>query len=173
MEILDLYDGRKNKLNKTYIRNDGEPKIGEYKQSVHVWIINNKEKLLIERRSFNMRKNPGKWAFVGGVPDTGETSLEGAIREVKEELGIELKQRDIELLISLKREHDFVDVWIAKDDTELEDIIMQESEVSEVKWVSIDELEKLINNGEFVPSINLYYELFKKLLYKYYLKNNK
>ena len=42
MEVLDLYDGRKNKLNKTYIRNNGEPKVGEYKQSIHIWLINNK-----------------------------------------------------------------------------------------------------------------------------------
>ena len=171
MEVLDLYDGRKNKLNKTYIRNNGEPKVGEYKQSIHIWLINNKGELLIEKRSMTMRSNPGKWAFVGGVPDAGESSLEGAIREVKEELGIELKQNNVELLISFKREHDFVDVWVAQDNTELKDVILQKSEVSNAEWVTIDKLEKIIDDGEFVPSINLYYDLFKKLLYKSYISN--
>ena len=43
---------------------------------------------------------------------------------------------------------------------------MQESEVSESKWVNLVELDEIIRNGEFVPAINLYYDLFKKLLEK-------
>ena len=43
---------------------------------------------------------------------------------------------------------------------------MQEEEVSESKWVTPTELDQIINNGEFVPAINLYYDLFKKILGK-------
>ena len=115
-----------------------------------------------------MKKNPGKWAFIGGMPVEGETSIEGAIREVKEEMGIELYANDMELLITFRREHDFVDVWIAKNNTKIEDITLQESEVDEAKWVTLQKLENMMAEGEVVPSINLYYELLKKLLYKCY-----
>lgn len=168
MEILDLYDGRKNKLDKTFIRGNGEPKIGEYKQSIHIWIINDKNELLIEKRNHNMRSHPGKWSFIGGVPDTGESLLEGAIREAKEELGINLEKDKVEFLLSFRREHDFVDVWITRNNIDLKDMKLQETEVSDAKWVSLQSIKELINKNEFVPSINLYWDLFQKLLDKNY-----
>ena len=53
MEIMDLYDNKKRKLNKTMAREDGEPAEGEFRLSVHVWIINEEGKLLIQKRNEN------------------------------------------------------------------------------------------------------------------------
>jgi len=172
MESIDLYDNKRNKLNKNFIRESGEPQNGEYKQGIHLWVMNSKREFLIEKRSNTMKNNPGKWAFIGGVPISGETSLEGALREAREELGIKLDIQKVELIISFKREHDFVDVWLAQSNVDLKDIVMQETEVSDVKWVSLEKLEELISKGDFVPSINLYYDLFIKLLYKCHFVEN-
>ena len=166
MEILDLYDNKKNKIDKTLIRESGEPSDGEFKLSIHLWIINSNGEFLIQKRSASRKANPNKWAFIGGAVDFGEESYQGAIREAKEEMGINLDSNDVEFLLGFKREHDFVDVFIAKSDTDIKDVKMQESEVSESKWVKPMELDKLIRNREFVPAINLYYDLFKKLLEK-------
>lgn len=165
MEIIDLYNGKREKLNKTCLRQE-EPKEGEYKLSVHVWFLNSKGELLIQKRNENLKRNPGKWAFTGGVVDSEETSLEGAIRESKEEMGININKDKIELLLSFKRERGFVDVWLVKDNFDINSLILQKNEVSEVKWVSIKELEHLINSKQFVKSIELYYDLFIKLLEK-------
>lgn len=165
MEIIDLYNKKRERLDKTIIREE-EPKDGEYKLSVHVWFLNSKGELLIQKRNENLKRNPGKWAFTGGVVDSGETSVEGAIRETKEELGIKVNENNIELLLSFKREHGFVDVWIVKDDIDINNIVLQESEVVEVKWVSIKELQQLIDRDQFVKSIGLYYDLLIKLLIK-------
>ena len=166
MEILDLYDNKKNKMGKTLIRESGEPLDGEFKLSIHLWIINSNGEFLIQKRSSSRKANPNKWAFTGGAVDSGEESYQGAIREAKEEMGINLDSNDVEFLLGFKREHDFVDVFIAKSDTDIKDVKMQESEVSESKWVNLVELDEIIRNGEFVPAINLYYDLFKKLLEK-------
>lgn len=168
MEIIDLYDARKNKLNKKIDRETGDIKEGEYKQSVHVWIINDNKQFLIEKRSHSMKINPDKWAFVGGVVEQGENSLDGAIRETKEELGIEINPIDFELIISFKRKVDFVDVWIAFKNCNIEKLKLQKVEVQDAKWVNIDELEELIKNNEFVPAINLYYDFFKEMLKTFY-----
>lgn len=166
MEILDLYDNKKKKIGKVLDREQGEPSIGEYKLSAHLWIVNSNGQFLIQKRSQNRKANPNKWAFTGGAIDSGETPEDGAIREAKEELGIELDLETLELLITFKRESDFVDVWLAKSDVEIEHIKIQEDEVSESKWVSLKELNEIIKNGDFVPAINLYYDLFIKLLVK-------
>lgn len=165
MEIINLYNKKREKLEKTITRED-EPSDGEYKLSVHVWILNNNGEILIQKRNENLKRNPGKWAFTGGAVDFGEESIDGAIREVKEELGISINENKIELLLSFKRERGFVDVWLVKEDIDIDNIILQKDEVSEVKWVKIKELEELINSDKFVKSIELYYDLFIKLLIK-------
>ncbi len=166
MERMNLYNNKKELLNKEFIRESGEPQDGEYKLSTHVWIINNKKEFLIQKRSSSRKNNPSKWAFTGGAADYGETSLEGALREVEEELKVKSAKENIELILSLKREHDFVDVWLIKQNVDINDVFIQEEEVSEVKYVTINELESMIKNGEFVPAVNLYFETFKKLLEK-------
>lgn len=166
MEIINLYDNKKHKLEKTLIRENGEPSEGEFKLSVHLWIMNDAGEFLIQKRSCNRKANPNKWAFIGGAVDLNEESYQGAIREAREEMGISLNPENVEFLLGFKREHDFVDVFLAKDNTNINDIKMQEDEVSESKWVSPSELSQIINNGDFVPVINLYYDLFKKLLEK-------
>lgn len=166
MEIIDLYNKKKEKLNKTFIREQGEPELGEYKLSVHVWILNNKGELLIQKRNENLTRNPGKWAYTGGAVDTKETSLQAALRETEEELGIEVDNDKIEFLLSFKREHGFVDVWLIKEDIDIKDIKLQENEVSEVKWVAIKELEELMEKEKFVKALGIYYDTFKKLLNK-------
>ena len=165
MEIIDLYNSKREKINKTCLRTE-EPENGEYKLSVHVWFLNSKGELLIQKRNKNLKRNPDKWAFTGGVVDSEETSLEGAIRETKEELGIDINRNKIELLLSFKREHGFVDVWLIKDDFNINELTLQKSEVSECKWVSIKELKYLIDSEQFVKSVELYYDLFIKLLEK-------
>ena len=115
-----------------------------------------------------MKINPDKWAFVGGVVEQRENSLDGAIRETKEELGIEINPIDFELIISFKRKVDFVDVWIAFMNCNIEKLKLQKEEVQDAKWVNIDELEELIKNNEFVPAINLYYNFFKEMLKTFY-----
>ncbi len=166
MEIIDLYDARKQKLNKTMERSEGEPKDGEYKLSVHVWLLNSKGEILIQKRNEKLKRNPGKWSFTGGAVDTNETSLEGACREVKEELGIDVQENEIEYLLSFKREKGFVDVWLVKKDVAIKEISLQAEEVAEAKWVNLHELIDLIEKGEMVASINLYFDFFLKLLKK-------
>lgn len=167
MELLDLYNNRKEKLNKTWDRNSGETRPGEYKLSVHMWLMNSKNELLIQKRVATKNTHPNKWAFTGGAVDAGESSYEGAKREIQEELGLTIN--DLDLLISFRREHDFVDVWVAKIDVAIEDLKLLEEEVSEAKWASLEEIEKLMQEDKFVPALNLYYDLFKKLLYKNYI----
>lgn len=171
MEIIDLYDNKKRKLNITMNRIDNVKK-GQYKLSVHVWIMNSKGEILIQKRSDNKPTNPGKWGFTGGAVDTGETSLEAGIREVREELSIELKEEQIEFLLSFKRDYGFVDIYLARHDANIKDLVLQESEVAEAKWVSISEFGRMIRKDNVISSVKMYYDLLTKLLKRYYLNNN-
>ena len=67
-------------------------------------------------------------------------------------------------MMSYKRNHDFVDVYLAKKDINLEDIVMQEEEVAEVKWVKPEELEELIKENQTPKSLEMYFGFLRELI---------
>lgn len=165
MEIVDVYDKRREKTNKTCER--GKEKDGEYGLSVHIWIMNKEGKFLIQKRTKSRKRFPNMWSLTAGAVDTGETSVEGAIRETKEEIGINIEKEEFELILSIKRKHNFLDIWLVRKDIDLKDIVMQEEEVQKVKWVTKEELEEMIKNNEVAGSVTLYYKMFFDILEKF------
>ena len=65
VEIWDLYDAQGEKTGKTMIRGEAIP-IGFYHIGVHIWPMNDKGELLIQRRSMGVQWKPGIWAVTGG-----------------------------------------------------------------------------------------------------------
>ena len=102
------------------------------------------------------RDYPGMWAITGGAVDSGEQPIDALYREVKEELGLAIAPEETELLLSLSRTYDFVDIYLVKKEINLDNIIMQPEEVDEVKWVSIDEFKSLLKGNKIPSSIGFY-----------------
>ena len=86
VEIWDLYDAQGEKTGKTMIRGEAIP-VGFYHIGVHIWPMNDKGELLIQRRSMGVQWKPGIWAVTGGSAVSGEEPLTAARRELREELG--------------------------------------------------------------------------------------
>lgn len=162
MEMVDKLDNKRQMLNRTTERS--EKTNGEYRQSVHTWIMNSKGEFLIQKRSPNKKFFPNMWSQTGGGVDEGETTLQAALRECKEELGITIDLSNIELILSFKRKFDFVDVWLVKQDIDISNIVLQEEEVSEVKWSSIDEIRELMKTDKLAKSIEIYFDMFINLI---------
>ena len=104
------------------------------------------------------------WSQTGGGVDEGETTLQAALRECKEELGIDINPNNMELVLSFKRQFDFVDVWLVKQDIDISDIVLQEEEVSDVKWATVDEIRDLMKAGKLAKSIDIYFDMFLELI---------
>jgi 8-oxo-dGTP pyrophosphatase MutT (NUDIX family) len=51
--------------------------------------------LLLTLRAAGLRAHRGQWALPGGRCDEGETPVEAALRELQEELGLELRPADV------------------------------------------------------------------------------
>lgn len=67
-------------------------------------------------------------------------------------------------MLSFKRKYDFVDVWLVKHDYDISTLVLQEDEVSDVRWASIDEIRELIKTSELAKSIEIYFDMFINLL---------
>ena len=147
MEYLDLYDENRNFTGKSIPREnkrEGIPK-GNYITLVIIFIKNNKDEFLFQMTS----KNKGSiWATTGGHVKAGQTSIEGIIEEVKEELGLNIENEDFKLIETVKWEFAFMDVYYLEKNIKLEDVKIQEEEVEFVKWLSIEEINKLIDDNK-------------------------
>lgn len=100
----------------------------------------------------------------------GEDSLTSALREVKEELGIELDINNGYLYKTFMMQHTrfdeggaFYDVWIFNQDIDLKDIKLQEEETADEKYASKEEILCLVNNNEFLPVNEVYPYLYDLL----------
>lgn len=154
MEKRDLYDENKKLTGETIIKGEEVPK-GRYYITVVIWIQNEDGKFLIQKR---VEKEDGKWATTGGHPVSGETSKQGIITEIKEELGIQVNNENIKLFKTIKTEDDFIDIYYLKENININNIKLQEDEVEDIKWASIEKIKELINNNKFSESHTKFFE---------------
>lgn len=151
MEILDLYDSKGNKLNKTIIRNQEGLK-GEYHLVVFIIIENIKGEYLIQKRASAKSKWPNMWAFTGGAVQKDEESESAALRELKEELGINLNKGELIYSHRDVTEDYLRDTWYCQVDVEIEYLVLQEEEVSGVAYKKKSQIVKMIKDKIFMSS---------------------
>ena len=144
MEKRDLYDENKQKTGEVIEKGQPIPN-GRYYITVVVWMQNSEGKFLIQR---TVPEKYHMWATTGGHPKSGESSLEGIVTEIKEELGLNVNPDELKLFKTIKTEDDFVDLYYLKHDFNIEEITVQKEEVEDVKWVSIEESKNLINKED-------------------------
>lgn len=153
MEIWDILDENGNITGNTMKKSDEIVwQKGIYHQGADVWIINPNKKILIQKRALHKKLEPDVWAMTGGSVIKGETSLETIKRETLEELGIELQVEKAIKIQHYKTENVWLDEYIVEQDINLDDIIMQSEEVSDVKFATFDEIEKLYQNNMFIKN---------------------
>ncbi|MFK5883684.1 MAG: NUDIX domain-containing protein [Candidatus Izemoplasma sp.] len=152
MEMFDVYDAFGNSLNKTAIRGS-KLRDGEFHTIVHIWIINSDGKYLIQKRNKADDINPYTWAATSGSVVAGEDSLLTCLRETEEEIGIKLKASQFKFLkrYFIKHPHSsyITDLYLVKANILLKDIVLDKLEVSEVKYVSMNEIKEMIKNKQF------------------------
>lgn len=164
MERWDLYNKNRELIGKDHIRGEKIPS-DSYHLVVHVWIRNCKGQYLISQRSANRPTFPLMWECVGGSVLKGENSLQGAIREVKEEVGIDLT--DIKGKIALskvrgvidnKSFNDILDVWLFQYNGEVALEQATTDEVAQVKWLNREQIKNLYDNGKLVRTLKYFFD---------------
>ena len=167
MELVDIYNNKHKKLGYTKGRKDLVD--GEFRLSCFVWIINDKEELLIQQRSATAKKCPNMWETTSGGAIEGEDPISGIIRELEEELGIKANLDELKFIGSYARINDFVEVFLLESNINTSDLKLQSDEVQAVKWVTISTFEKMIKNGEVSDTGYFIFKEYYKKFYNRYL----
>ena len=152
MEKVDLYDEDMRPLGKQVKRSAMRDQ-RDFFFIVHVWIRNKKGQYLIQKRNKVGDFKDQLWATTMGVVSAGETSLEAARKEVKEELGLVVEEECFLHIARYKTKSDyanhFSDIYVVEQEIDLDHLSLQESEVKEVKFVSKEQLYAMIKTKEF------------------------
>ena len=127
--------------------------------------------VLFQHRSETVDKNAGKWdVSAAGHMNYGETIPEAAIREIREEIGAEVTEKDLQYIFSVRSidGKNLVNHYLLCDWTEREDEFhFDDREVSEVKWVPFSRFDKFINENVKDPVKNA---TFARALSKAWIK---
>lgn len=151
MEILDLYDDNGNKLNKT-IERGSKTEPGENIMLSVVYIKDKNGKYLIQKTS---KEKGNRYSTTGGHVTHGEDGLTTIIREIKEELGIDVDKDKLEFIdqIKLPSKQCIFNIYeLTMDEISQQDIKIQESEVESVILLTEEEIKKIIKEGNFLAS---------------------
>ena len=152
-------------------------KKGLWHRAVYAFVIDEKGNVLLQKRSSQKRLWPNLWdVTVGGHVESGEFGRQALIREVKEELGIEIGDNDIKYLVgstsineqgNIINKH-FNECYLIIKNIDITDIKLQKEEVSEVKYFSKDELlKKITNNYDGLTEKTGAWNFLKRILEKY------
>lgn len=175
MEYIDIFDENNNPIGQVKEKEKAHED-GDFHRTVHIWIINNNNELLLQRRSPNKKSHPNCWDISGaGHIRAGETVINGAIRELKEELGVEAKENDFEYIATIKstenpKNMEFGYVYLLRCNKKIKEYVFEDNEVAEVKYIFYKELEIMVE--ERVEGLLIHEEEFKKL-FEFIRKNIK
>ncbi|MGN1267391.1 MAG: NUDIX domain-containing protein [Dorea sp.] len=163
MELFDILnpDGSKTGI----VRERGVAhREGSCHGTVHMWIVRENEKsgydVLLQKRSANKDSNPGCYDISSaGHIEAGDNGLNTAVREMKEELGLDVKPEELqyigvhpgkyeaEFYGKPFKDNELSSVFLYTRSVEIGELKLQESEVEEVIWMDYKECHEKVKNG--------------------------
>ena len=151
MEIWEVLDKDGNPTGEIMKKNDQKVfDKGLCHLGAEVWIINSDNKILIQKRSKYKKIAPNVWAMTGGSVILGKNSKETIVKEAKEELDIDINANELKLITRFKLGTLWVDTYILRHDYDIEKMRFQKYEVTNAKWMTLEEIDNLANKGNFM-----------------------
>jgi isopentenyldiphosphate isomerase len=150
-------------------------------RSVHVWMVNSKGELYLQKRSMHVINNPGKWSESGGgYVDGNATNIETAVNEIGEEIGIDIEPSALQSLGVIKQyetRHDgttgkqFVEVFLVCVESDMLPIALDLRDVGGMMTIAWEKFKAQYEKGEidFVDhkeEITLVFEALEKVFPK-------
>lgn len=159
MEYLGIYNDEGKATDKKVIRGEKlELEENEHIAVAIIFIENSEGKFLIQKAS---KEKGSYFSSTGGHIDFGETPLSTIKKEVEEELGVNISNDEIIDLGYSNYGKPLIFLYYIKKDINLAEIILQKEEVDYVEYMTIDEINKLIEEDKMLKS---HAEMFKRVL---------
>lgn len=173
-EYFDVLDERGNKTGQIKLRIEVHHD-GDWHRAADIAIVNSVGEILLQKRSRIKDSYPGMWDIsCGGHLEAGDDSRSAAVRELKEELNLDINPDDLRLVLEGKTSkrlsadfinNSFYDFYILRCDVPISEMTLQASEVDEVRFFKPAALKRMIEerDPELVEHDQIYRKLFEYL----------
>lgn len=153
-ELIDILDSNGNYTGESCLKSVAHQH-GFFHATVHIWLYTKDEKVLLQQRAPTKKVFPNLWDIsVAGHIGSGEKVLEAALREVYEEIGLQLEEKDLIKIGTRKhqvahdngiQDNEFHHVFIAELRVPLETLVVQEEEVAGLQLYDLSVLKQTKN----------------------------
>jgi isopentenyl-diphosphate delta-isomerase len=166
-ELIDILTPDGKPTGKTALKSEAH-KNGWFHATVHIWLFTSDEKILLQKRALTKKVFPGIWDIsVAGHIGAGEEIIAGAKREIFEEIGLELEEKDL-IKIGTRihqvihengiQDNEHHHVFITELKVSVSDLIMQEEEVAGLELWDLKVLKETKNlENVLLPRFHKYY----------------
>lgn len=154
-EYFDILDEQGNKTGITKPRTSVH-RDGDWHRAEHIWIINDNKDILLQRRCPTKDSDPNMLDIsCAGHLVAGDESIDGALRELEEELSLIVNKEDLKYITTLKRspkhnndfvDNEFDDLYLLKINKKIEELTYQKEEISEILFVPYEEFKNMVYN---------------------------
>lgn len=169
-ELFDVVDEKGQPTGEIVSREEAHKK-GIRHRTAHVWIVRKRGdeiQVLLQKRSENKDSHPGCYdiSSAGHIP-AGTDYVVSALRELREELGVNAKPDDLRYCGQMAFQYEgefhgqtFKDnqvsniylMWLNKPESEF---VLQEDEVSEVHWFNLNECIRKVKKNKLPNCIHI------------------
>ena len=159
MEFLDIFDEKMQPIGRA--EREIAHRDGLIHQVVHVWIlskVDGETALVFQQRAFDKKDFPGYYDIaVGGHVGAGEEPLSSALREMREEVGLELTEADLEYCgvhrddchVGAFDNREFAHVYLYRDPAPH---FQPGPEVERMVWVKVSEYKRKLEGAASIAA---------------------
>lgn len=151
-ELWDVYDAQMNPTGQTLVRGEPVPP-GLHHLVVGILVRHRDGSTLVMQRDWAKKELPGKWeAGASGAVLQGETALQGALRELREETGLTAER--LTPLFTAKgtgrSSHVFYAAYVCHTDAPKESVRLQAGETIAYQWLEQEAFDAFRRTPDFV-----------------------
>ena len=169
-ELINILDSKGNDTGRTALKSEAH-KMGWYHATVHIWFFTADGSVLVQQRAATKDTYPLLWdVSVAGHIGAGESIEAAALREVKEEIGLNIAINNLEKITVVNATHihskhlidrEFHHVFLSRLKEPVENLVMQKGEVANLQLVSLLQFSQetcgLTKASNYVPHGSEYY----------------
>ncbi|MDG1227277.1 MAG: NUDIX domain-containing protein [Polaribacter sp.] len=166
-ELIDIITPEGKPTGKTALKSEAH-KNGWFHATAHIWLFTKDKKILLQKRAITKKVFPGLWDIsVAGHVGAGETILTSAKRELFEEIGLQIGEKEL-IKIGTRihqvkhkngiQDNEYHHVFIAELKIPLSKLTIQKEEVDEIKLFDLSILKNTKNiENILLPKFHEYY----------------
>ena len=120
-----------------------------FHRAIHVFVLDAAGRMLVQKRSSAKDSAPGLWcSSCSGHLDAGEDYIAAAVRELEEELGLEIRPEDLSQILSvspcMETGWEFCRLFFLRDDGPY---VLEPREITELRSLALNELDEWVASG--------------------------